>query len=381
MSGNHHPWPEVRLNDILTCAEELVALDDMREYVTITVKRRHGGLEPRERLFGHQIKTKKQYRLLPGAFIISRVQCWHQAYAMVPEDIPENMIASTNYDQFTISPAVDRRFFWWFSHSPLFTDTVRSSAFGVVIEKMVFNRDAWLEKKIPLPPLDEQRRIIARIEELAAKIAEARDLKAYTAAESANFWKVLSRIARETNYPSRALGETVEFHDGRRIPLSKAEREGRKGRYPYYGASGVIDHIDDFIFDEDLLLLSEDGANLLYRSSPIAFIARGKYWVNNHAHVLRPLPGLADMKFLEYALADYDVSVFNFASAQPKLNQNNAAKISFPLPPLPEQRRIVAYLNKLQAEVDALKELQSETAGELDALMPSILSKAFRGEL
>src|SRR5262249_18631163 len=113
----------------------------------------------------------------------SRVQCWHQAYAIVG-DVARNTIASTNYDQFIISPEVDSRFFWWLSHSPAFTETVRSSAVGVVIEKMVFNREKWLTKTIWLPPLAEQRRVVARIEELAAQIHEARTLR-HQAAEEA----------------------------------------------------------------------------------------------------------------------------------------------------------------------------------------------------
>ena len=76
--------------------------------------------------------------------------------------------------------------------------------------------------------------------------------------------------------------------DGRRVPLSSEERSYRGGEFPYYGASGIIDSIDAFLFDEDLVLVSEDGANLLNRSTPIAFVATGKYWVNNHAHSLRP---------------------------------------------------------------------------------------------
>src|SRR5260370_37889855 len=116
-------WQVTRLGDILTYCDERVVLDDLTQYITITVKRRHGGLEERERLFGHQISTKKQFRLVPGAFIISRVQCWHQAYAIVPDDIPPNMIASINYDQFAISPDVDKRFFWWLSHSSYFIET------------------------------------------------------------------------------------------------------------------------------------------------------------------------------------------------------------------------------------------------------------------
>lgn len=177
MSAIPTGWVETPLAKVLTYLDDRVEFDDSAEYITITVKRRNGGLEAREKLYGHQIKTKKQFRLVPGAFIISRVQCWHQAFAIVPDEVPANMIASTNYDQFEISPTVDRRFFWWLSHSPLFVETVRSSAVGVVIEKMVFDRDAWLEKTIPLPPLPEQRRIVARIEQLAARVGEARALR------------------------------------------------------------------------------------------------------------------------------------------------------------------------------------------------------------
>ena len=176
MKANGAAWKEVKLSSILRYLDKRVEMDDEKEYLTITIKRRHGGLEIREKLFGHQIATKKQFRLVPGAFIISRVQCWHQAYAIVG-DVPPNTVASTNYDQFAISPEVDPHFFWWLSHSPAFTETVRSSAVGVVIEKMVFNRDQWLTKSVRLPPLAEQRRVVARIEELAAQIHEARTLR------------------------------------------------------------------------------------------------------------------------------------------------------------------------------------------------------------
>ena len=194
-------------------------------------------------------------------------------------------------------------------------------------------------------------------------------------------WKMSSQIARGTNYPTRCLEEMVEFLDGRRIPLSEAERATRKGPYPYYGASDIIDFVDDYLFDEELLLLSEDGANLINRSTPIAFAASGRYWVNNHAYVLKPVPGVADLHFLRYALSDYDVSVFNFASAQAKLNQKNARRIALPLPPLDEQRQIVAHLDALKTKADALRALQAETAAELDALLPAVLHQAFTGRL
>ncbi len=299
---------------------------------------------------------------------------------LVPDSL-DGAMASTDFPSFTVNEErLLPGFLRWLSKTGDFVRLCNQASEGTT-NRVRLKEERFLALSIPLPPLCEQRRIVARIEELAAKIEEARGLKSYTKSETDGFWKVLSRMARDNDCQAVELGEIVEFLDGRRIPLSKAERKDRSGPYPYYGASGIIDHLDDYIFDEELLLLSEDGANLMNRSTPIAFIARGKYWVNNHAHVLRPREQVADIRFLQYAVSDYDVSLFNFASAQAKLNQANARKIAFGLPPLEEQRRIVADLDGLQAKVNALKRLQAETAAELDALLPSILDKAFKGEL
>ena len=202
-------WKEAPLGSILTYLDDRVTLEDTEQYLTIIVKRRHGGLEIREKLFGHQIATKKQFRLVPGAFIISRVQCWHQAYAMVG-DVQSNTIASTNYDQFAISPEVDSRFFWWLSHSPAFTETVRSSAVGVVIEKMVFDRNKWLTKTVGLPRLAEQQRIVARIEELARKIGEARNFRLQATGEATTLVRrATDRLLDEAGWETRPLGELL----------------------------------------------------------------------------------------------------------------------------------------------------------------------------
>ena len=98
------------------------------------------------------------------------------------------------------------------------------------------------------------------------------------------------------------LGKATICRDGDRVPVSSKEREDRAKIYDYYGASGVIDKIDDYLFDKPLLLIGEDGANLISRSTPIAFIAYGKYWVNNHAHVLKDYKNCTDIQFLEFEL-------------------------------------------------------------------------------
>ena len=141
--------------------------------------------------------------------------------------------------------------------------------------------------------------------------------------------------------------------DAERIPLSVNEREKRKKVYDYYGASGVIDKVDRYLFDKPLLLIGEDGANLLTRSKPIAFIAQGQYWVNNHAHVLDSVDGL----LLEYVAAyinAINLSLYVTGTAQPKMNQEKMNSILIPIPPTEEQQRIVQRIEQIFPTIEAM---------------------------
>jgi type I restriction enzyme S subunit len=385
-------WPMMPLGEVLTERQEVptaeaLANGDIRIVAKITFN--DGKIQLRS---GCETKTG-MILVCPGDLLISGINAAKGAIAIYGEENTEPIAATIHYGAYV--PNKDRvnvKYLWWLLRSGTFRDLLYKYVPGGIKTELKAKR--LLPIPVPLPSIEEQRRIVAKIDELTAKMDEVQVLKEYTFIETKNFWKVLSRIARGTVYSTKTIAEMVEFLDGQRIPLSSAQRTDREGEYPYYGASGIIDWVDDYIFDETLLLLSEDGANLINRSTPIAFIATGKYWVNNHAHVLRPRPEIADIKFLEYALSDYNVSVFNFASAQPKLNQKNAAKIAFPVPPLDAQRRIVAYLDGLKSKAEELENLQgqiatgldslmpqAETADELDAILPSILDKAFKGEL
>ena len=142
------------------------------------------------------------------------------------------------------------------------------------------------------------------------------------------------------------FGTVMINRDAERIPLSVNEREKLQKIYDYYGASGVIDKVDRYLFSKPLLLIGEDGANLLTRSKPIAFIARGQYWVNNHAHVLDSSVGL----LLEYVAAY--INAINLApyvtgTAQPKMNQEKMNSILIPIPPTGEQLRIVQKIDEI----------------------------------
>ncbi|MCD8325816.1 MAG: restriction endonuclease subunit S [Lachnospiraceae bacterium] len=139
------------------------------------------------------------------------------------------------------------------------------------------------------------------------------------------------------------LDAISENCDSQRKPVTNGNRES--GEYPYYGASGIVDYVNDYIFDGDYLLVSEDGANLLARSTPIAFSISGKNWVNNHAHVLK-LDTYETRRYVEFFLNSIDLSTWITGGAQPKLNQQNLNKIRIPLPTQDEQKRIVSILDR-----------------------------------
>ncbi|MBZ0298372.1 MAG: restriction endonuclease subunit S, partial [Anaerolineae bacterium] len=141
------------------------------------------------------------------------------------------------------------------------------------------------------------------------------------------------------------LGDVIEVFDNQRIPLSSMERQKRQGAYPYYGASGIIDYIDDYIFEGRYILVAEDGENLNSRKLPVAFFATGKFWVNNHAHIIRAKKDVADDYFLVAWFAQADISGYITGTAQPKLSQANLKAIKLRLPNPENQRRIAAVLS------------------------------------
>jgi len=160
------------------------------------------------------------------------------------------------------------------------------------------------------------------------------------------------REALRTDYPIVSLGEICQNLDGKRIPITKSDRI--PGAIPYYGASGIVDYVKDFLFDEELLLVSEDGANLLARVTPIAFSVSGRVWVNNHAHVLK-FESKFTQKYVEYILNSMSLKPYITGAAQPKLNQKALKSIKFPLPPISIQEDIVAELEGYKKIIDGAK--------------------------
>jgi len=222
-------------------------------------------------------------------------------------------------------------------------------------------------------------------EELLARIEADRKLLSST--KGHKHYKSIQSLPTETqpcivpaSWAWVHFGDIMYSRDGERIPVSKDERSRREKIYDYYGASGVIDRIDGYLFDKPLLLVGEDGANLLNRSTPIAFIARGKYWVNNHAHVL---DGISEefLRFIELSINATDLAPYVTGTAQPKMNQAKMNSIPIALPPLAEQHRIVAKVDELMALCDQLEQQVSQADQQRRRLLEALLAEALVARL
>jgi type I restriction enzyme S subunit len=234
---------------------------------------------------------------------------------------------------------------------------------------------------IPIPPLSEQQRIVSLLD---AEFAKIDALKANAEKNLQNAKDLFQATLKKELEPKEGwkwsfLPSISENLDSKRIPITQKDRIA--GVYPYYGASGIVDYVSEYLFDDDLLLISEDGANLLARSTPIAFSVSGKIWVNNHAHILK-FKDMATQKIVEYYFASILIDEFVTGAAQPKLTQANMNKIAIPIPPtINDQQSIVARLDALNEKCNALQANYEKTLSLCDDLKQALLKKAFNGEI
>lgn len=245
------------------------------------------------------------------------------------------------------------------------------------------------ELRIHLPPIAKQRRLAARLTDQLAAVAATQEAASAQSQRSAQLRVTVVRdlipLPAAATFPIVPLSECVEFLDHRRRPINQSERDQRVlGKspvelYPYYGANGQAGWIDDYLFDEPLVLLAEDGGSFGSPTRPIAYRIDGRTWVNNHAHVLRPLAHM-DVDYLLHALAIRpDIADVISGSTRGKLNREVAGEISVSVPPLPEQRRIAAKLRERLAEIDAITAAIDAELEAIEALPAALLRRAFDG--
>jgi len=271
-------------------------------------------------------------------------------------------------------------------------DQIKMLGSGATVEHM---RVPDAEKlMLWLPPLPEQRAIATALSDVDALItsldrliAKKRNVKQATIQQLLTgktrlpgFSGELKPEYKQTDiglipedWEAMKLREVADFLDGRRRPINERDRAKMRGEYPYYGASGVVDYVNDYIFDEELILLGEDGENILSRNCELAFRVSGKIWVNNHAHVMRPKAN-TDAGFLTDYLESLDYEQYNTGTAQPKLNKRVCSEIIVFLPSLTEQQAIAAILSDMDAEIAMLEQKRDKTRALKQGMMQELLT-------
>lgn len=266
------------------------------------------------------------------------------------------MLIRLNYINDNVSP----NYFYQICNSQYFKKMVSLIKSGGTVPH-IFQRDI-INFTFPIPKTLEEQEKIANFLSIVDKKVE--NLKnTITSLENQKkglLQQIFSQKLRfkdknGNNYPNwekKKLEDIAIFLDNKRKPLEQSERI--HGKYPYYGASGIIDYVNNYIFDEELILLSEDGANIIDRNYPICYIATGKYWVNNHAHVLKTKSQYLN-KFLCEALERLNYNKYNTGTAQPKLNQDVCRKIILSIPCLEEQTKIADFLSAFDRKLENKK--------------------------
>jgi type I restriction enzyme S subunit len=393
------PWPTVRLGEVLTHHTEYIEAPEPREYRKLSVKLYGKGVVLDAPADGTMLKMKRHQLAKAGQVILSEIWGKKGAIGFVPPE-GDGALCTSHFFLFDIrEDKLDRRWLKAVFDANFLQEQLDAEAKGTTGYAAVRPK-IFLACQIPLPPLAEQRRVVARIEELAAQIHEARTLR-HQAAEEAEAL-VFSTILSE-------LGSVSEACDKKLIPLEDACEIVTDGAHntPRYVDEGVPlltakNVFWDRIDTANVRHISCEDHEPIYRRCPVKrgdvlFINIGattgtarkvdfdlEFSVKNVA-MLRANRQKLDTDFLVYLLRGPTVrdqiAERQAQTCQPFLALRDIRNLKVPVPPLAEQRRIVAELDALQAEVEALKRLQAETAAELAALLPSILNKAFKGEL
>jgi type I restriction enzyme S subunit len=310
--------------------------------------------------------------VLAGSLIVSRMNTKRHlgAAAAVRQDFP-NLYLPDRLWAVTFCGAEPRFIDWW-TKTPAYRSEVEAVCVGTSSSMQNISQGDFLGLRIELPDVETQRAIAdyldretARIDTLIEEQQRLIDLlreRRYAVVDRAIRRGVVN--ARMTDSGDPLVGEVPEgwsvVHirrvatslDSRRIPLSSEQRAERTGPFPYYGATSVIDHIDDYIFDEPLVLVAEDGFGLLYRSKPIAVHVEGRIWVNNHAHALRPLGVPAHL--LAARIESENLVPYLAGSRQPKLTAEALMGMRISIPPEDQWSQILAVLDEETAKIDTL---------------------------
>lgn len=393
-------WPNVRLGELLRQVERIHPIDPTRTYRLLGVRWYAQGLFVREEKLGAEIAATRAYSVQPGDFIYNRLFAWKGAFAVAGNESTGAHV-SNEFPTFVTDPSrLDAKFLLWtFRQQRTWATALGLSSGATPTSRNRLKETAFLAMEIPLPPLVEQRRIVARIEPLAARVDEARQLRSGLLSAS----EALSRACTERAYRSlvdrvglQRLEEVCDsVTDGDHTTPSFCDHGVRfvfvgnvsSGRLHFRNTKFVSREYFRHLKPQRIprlgdLLYSAVGATL---GVPAVVDTDEPFCFQRHVAILKLNPLLADSRFVWHMLRSQ--TVFESAwssvtgSAQPTVPLRAIRQLQLPVPPLDEQRRIGAELDALEAPVDGLRQHQTEVDFQLRAVLPAILSRAFLGDL
>lgn len=393
------PWPTVKLGDVLTPVAREEKVDATKEYRLLGIRLEGQGPFLRETVLGTQTSATKLFRVATGDFIYSRLFACRGAFGVISDGL-DGCYVSGEFPTFKpVAEKIDVQFLRYWFRLPTVIATVDADCSGSTpLTRNRFKENFFLALEIPLPPLSEQRRIVARIEELAAQIHEARTLRHQAAEEAAALSYASLRQTRtqllHSTHPKSRLGELTKVTSGG--TPSRDNPAFWNGDIPWIKTAELLD--GDISKAEEHITPSavENSSAKLFPSNTVLIALYGQgqtrgrtgrlliqATTNQACCAVLPKPEKFESRFIQFWLRSLYVELREEAQggAQPNWNGGMIKDLEIALPPLAEQRRIVAEVDALQAQVNALKRLQTETAAELDALLPAILDRAFKGEL
>ncbi|HEY3312852.1 MAG TPA: restriction endonuclease subunit S [Anaerolineales bacterium] len=393
-------WQIVPFSDVLKIVSRPETLDRDKTYRILGMRLYARGLFIREDKPGHKIQANELFRVRLGDFVYNRLFAWKGSFGIVDETTADGYVSGEFPCFQVITEKADPKFIQLFlSQEPVWNEIARISSGQTNISRLRLKVPNFLAMEIPLPPLMEQRRIVARIEALASRVAKAQSLRR-EASEEAEL--LLYSAMRQIFKPDGAkivhlektcaaiidnLHSNPDYSGDCTVPCIRSSDVGwgqlfletaRKTSEKEYTHRTIRGEPTE----NDIVLVREGGG-----TGKAALVERHhRFSLGQRVMMLRPDLTIVVPKFLLYQILSsfiYDEQILPLSkgSASPHLNIGSLRKFNFMLPPLEEQRRLVVYLDGLQSQVSALRVAQAETEKELSALMPSILDKAFKGEL
>lgn len=358
--GFSNGWVERRVGDILEEGGEPVELEATKTYREIGIRSHGKGIFHKEPTTGKQLGDKRCFWVEKNALAFNIVFAWEQAVALT-SDAEAGFIASHRFPMYHAVPSKARvEFLLHLFLSQKGKWLLESASPGGAGRNKTLGNKAFADLKVIIPEPEEQQKIAAFLGAVDRKIQMLKRkqalLEQYKKGVVQQLFAQELRFKRKDggefpDWEEKTLGEVCNCHDNRRKPLNSVERQRMQGDIPYWGANNIVDYVNDFIFDETIVLLAEDGGYFEdYRNRPIAQISHGKSWVNNHAHVLTAKKALTN-EFLYLSLVNKDILAYINAGTRSKLNKSDMLQIRIDVPSLEEQTRIAGFLMALDAKV------------------------------